>query len=93
LDEINQAFLTLDFGQGELDFLVDTGFVGTLVVGEELFDAGHPTPDGYAEAELAAGQTFVFPCYFVEFEWFGRSIRVRVGGREMAAASARLLGG
>ena len=34
LDERNQAFLTLDFGQGPLDFEVDTGFAGTLVVDE-----------------------------------------------------------
>ena len=30
LDELLQAFLTLDIDQGPLDFLVDTGFAGTL---------------------------------------------------------------
>lgn len=78
LDETNEAFLTLDFGQGPLDFLLDTGFLGTLVVGEELFDTGGATPDAYAEADLAADQTFVFPCFFVEFDWFGARVRVRI---------------
>lgn len=32
----------------------------------------------YAEAELAAEQVHVFPCYFVEFEWFGQEIRIRI---------------
>ena len=51
LDERNQAFLTLDFGQGPLDFEIDTGFDGTLVVGEELFDPAQTTPAGFAEAD------------------------------------------
>ena len=46
LDELHQSFLTLDIGQGPLDFLVDTGFAGTLVVGEELFDLHDLVPVG-----------------------------------------------
>ncbi|MDA1055327.1 MAG: hypothetical protein O3C40_33315 [Planctomycetota bacterium] len=78
VDELNQPFLTLDFGQGELDFLVDTGFIGTLVVGEELFDASNAASAGYVEAELAAGQLYTFACHFVEFEWFGKMTRIRI---------------
>jgi hypothetical protein len=36
LHELDQAFLTPDFGQGPLDFQVDTAFLGTLLVGEDL---------------------------------------------------------
>jgi len=50
----------LDIGQGPLDFLVDTGFAGTLVVGEELFDPTNAEWVGESEADLAAGQTQLF---------------------------------
>jgi hypothetical protein len=52
LDERNQAFLTLDFGQGPLVFEIDTGFTGTLLVGEELFDPAKAMPAGYVDAEF-----------------------------------------
>ncbi len=78
VDEVNQPFLTLNFGQGELDFLVDTGFIGTLIVGEELFDASDTVAAGYVEAELVAGQLYTFACHFVQFEWFGKMTRMRI---------------
>ncbi len=53
LDELDQAFLTIDTGQGALDFQIDTGFSGALVVGHELFDASRATPSGTIEAALA----------------------------------------
>ena len=89
VDDLNQPFLTLDFGQGELDFLVDTGFIGTLVVGEELFDTSNTISAGFVEAELAAGQLYTFACHFVEFEWFGKVTRVRI---LIAPGTERLLG-
>jgi clan AA aspartic protease len=78
LDERNQAFLTLDFGQGPLDFEIDTGFAGTLVVGEELFDSARATPAGYAEADLASEQSYVYPCFFVELPWHGETVLAQV---------------
>ena len=38
LDELDQAFLTFPLGNMPLDFQIDTGFSGTLIVGEEFFD-------------------------------------------------------
>jgi predicted aspartyl protease len=78
LDERNQAFLTLDFGQGPLDFEIDTGFAGTLLVGEELFDSAQATLAGYVEADLASDRSYVYPCFFVEFPWHGETVRVQV---------------
>ena len=78
LDERNQAFLTLDCGQGPLDFEIDTGFAGTLLVGKELLDPNSATPSGYVEADLASGQSYVYPCCFVELPWHGETIRVQV---------------
>ena len=63
IDQLNEAFLTIDFGQGPLDFQIDTGFSGTLIVGEELFDASRATPAGTIEARLAADQSWVYQRY------------------------------
>ena len=78
LDEFDQAFLTVDFGQGPLDFLVDTGFCGSLIIGEELFDSASAIPAGPVKAELAADQEFVYDSYFLEFDWHGRQLEVQI---------------
>ena len=53
LDELDQAFLTIDTGQGALDFQFDPGFSGALVAGHGLF--GSPEDDG-AEAGNEEGR-------------------------------------
>ena len=78
VDDLNEALLTIDFGQGRLDFQVDTGFSGTLIVGEELFDASQATPAGTIEALLAADQSWTYQRYDVQFEWLGQQALVRV---------------
>lgn len=35
LDELDQVFLTVQLGDTPLDFQIDTGFSGTLIVGDE----------------------------------------------------------
>lgn len=69
IDELRQGFLTVDIGIGPLDFMIDTGFSGTLVVGEELFDPSVGRWAGQSEADLAGGQTHEFDLYEIEFEW------------------------
>ncbi len=93
LDELHQSFLTLDIGQGPLDFLVDTGFAGTLVIGEELFDSTNAEWVGESEADLAAGQTQLFDLYEIEFLWLGQPTRTTafVGpGKECLLGTALL---
>lgn len=77
LDELNQAFLTIDFGQGPLDFHIDTGFSSTLVIGEELFDRSGATPAGTIEAELAAQQVWIYERFDIQFTWLGQQVLVR----------------
>jgi|GEM_PF-6123375 len=60
LEPDNQALLTIDFGQGPLDFLIDTGFNGTLIVGEEILDTRDLVPLGTLQAELASQQSFEY---------------------------------
>lgn len=78
LDELDQAFLTIDYGQGELDFLVDTGFNGSLLIGDALFDPAKAKFVGTIDAELAAGQTCELRRYELSFLWLGRKIRTRI---------------
>ena len=78
LDDPDEAFLTIDFGQGPLDFQIDTGFSGTLIVGEELFDRSQAAPAGSIEAQLAADQTWTYERYDVQFAWMGQRALVRI---------------
>ena len=78
LDEFSAAFLTVDFGQGPLDFLIDTGFNGALVVGEEFFDPTQAVPAGIVQADLATEEEYAYPTFLVQFPWFGETIEVRI---------------
>lgn len=78
LDELDRACLTLDIGQGPLDFEIDTGFHGTLVIGEELFEAAAAAPVGPVEADLAGDQRCVFDSYQLDFVWLGQPVRVQI---------------
>ena len=78
LDEFNLAFVTVDFGQGPLDFMIDTGFTGTLVIGEQFFDPRQAENAGSTDAELADEGWAEYATYYVEFDWFGETIRARV---------------
>ena len=78
LDEFSAAYLTVDFGQGPLDFLIDTGFNGALVVGEEFFDPTDAIPAGIVHADLATEDQYAYPTFMVQFAWFDETIEVRV---------------
>ena len=78
LDELNQAWLNLDFGQDRADFLIDTGFAGTPIIGEELFDESRAIPAGYVDSTLAAGQNFRYERFDLSLEWFGVPVRLFV---------------
>ena len=78
LDELDQAWLTVDFGHGAADFLIDTGFAGGLIIGEELFDPSQGTSAGHIDAELAAVQHYRYPTFDIEFTWFEVPIRIGV---------------
>lgn len=78
LDDQNLAWFTLDLGQGPLDFLIDTGFKGTLIVGEDLFDTAAGTWAGEMEADLAADHTASYQLYFVEINWLGEHALVEI---------------
>jgi clan AA aspartic protease len=93
LDDDDQAFMTFDCGQGPLDFLIDTGFNGSLIIGEEVFDLTDAIPAGAMTADLASNQTFQYQTYLIEFEWCGQYLitRILVGsGKECLIGTALL---
>lgn len=57
LEPNHQAMVTIELDQRPLDFLIDTGFDGTLIIGEELIDTSSLIPLGTIVAELASHQT------------------------------------
>ena len=78
LDEFDRAYLTLEPGPAPLDFEIDTGFHGTLVIGEEVFDPLAAVPVGPVEADLAGDQRCIFESYQIELVWLGQTVRVQV---------------
>lgn len=78
LDEINQAFLTVDLGHGPLDFQIDTGFSGTLLIGEEYFDFPDRVPEGDVDAILAAGHLQSFKTYGFVIRWLNEDVTLPI---------------
>ena len=75
LDELNQAWLNLDSGQDRADFCIDTGFAGTPIIGDGLFDESlarsrrassirHSRPDKVfgTNASICRSNGSEFPC-------------------------------
>ncbi len=78
LDELDQSFLTFPLGGVPLDFQIDTGFSGTLIVGEELFDPSCGTPTGSMKAELADEHVATYDVFVVVVDWFDEPTQVLV---------------
>lgn len=58
LEGLQQARLNLDFGQGRTDLLIDAGFAGTGINGEDLCDASCTIPAGFVDSTLLPDQVF-----------------------------------
>lgn len=78
IDELNQAFLTVDLGQGPLDFQIDTGFNGAFVIGDELFELPDAVPQGPVIADLAADNSQTFEAFDIQFKWLDEDVMTRL---------------
>ena len=78
LDELDQAFLTVRLAGTPLDFQIDTGFTGTLIVGVELFDPACGEPVGEMKAELADEHIARYDSFLVIVNWFDEPTQVVV---------------
>ena len=78
VDELHQAFLTVDLGNGPVDFQIDTGFSGAFLIGEEVFDLEHAVETETVEAILAADNSQTFQGYEVVIQWLGEETLVPI---------------
>ena len=78
LDEINQAFLTIDLGHGPLDYQIDTGFSGAILIGEEYFDFDDRVSEADVDAVLAMGQMQSLKTYRFVIRWLEEEVMLPV---------------
>ena len=70
--------MTLELDNTPLDFQIDTGFSGTLVVREELFDPACGIPTGTMKAELADEHVTTYDTYDVVVKWLDEHAQVQI---------------
>lgn len=93
VDELNQAFLTVDLGNGPIDFQIDTGFSGAFLIGEEVFDLEHAVETEVVEAVLAADNSQTFQGYELVIQWLAEEtlVPILVGpGKDFLIGNAML---
>ena len=70
--------ISLDVGPREIEFLVDTGFTGGLMIPEVLANDLDLTYVGAGEFQSATGQPIPVSTYSMEINWLGRRMRIPV---------------
>jgi clan AA aspartic protease len=83
--------INLDLGTGAIEFLVDTGFAGGLILPNSLVGGLLLEIEGFVEFQTATAQTFIAPTYFLEVEWLGQRTKAAVA--VSPDVSEALLGG
>jgi clan AA aspartic protease len=75
----NDPVINLDVGSSKVEFLIDTGFSGGLIIPNELAISLEINYDrGLEEFSSVTGATFYASGCFMTIVWFGRAIRVPV---------------
>ncbi len=76
--ENSEPVLKLYMGSSSIEFLIDTGFDGSLIVPTEIADGLSLRFEGFEEFHSVTGQIFVAIAYSIEIDWLGQKIRVPV---------------
>ena len=88
----DEPIIRLDVGSSQIEFLVDTGFNGGLIIPDQLAEGLDIKYDkGLEEFCSATGETFLASRCTMEITWFGEAIRVPVA--TSAKVSEAILGG
>lgn len=88
----DEPVLGLDVGSSQIEFLVDTGFNGGLIIPEQMTAGLDIKYDrGLEEFRTANEATFLASAASVEITWFGKAIRVPVATTEEVTEA--ILGG
>jgi clan AA aspartic protease len=88
----DEPVIRLDVGSSQMEFLVDTGFNGGLIMPDHLAKGLEIKYDrGLEEFCSVTGATFLASGCSMEITWFGRAIRVPVA--TSAEVNEAILGG
>ena len=88
----NDPVIKLDVGSSEVEFLVDTGFNGGLIIPNEVAQGLDINYDrGLEEFSSVTGTTFLASGCSMMITWFGEAIRVPVA--TSAEVTEAILGG
>lgn len=88
----NDPVIRLDVGSSKVEFLVDTGFNGGLIIPNELAERLDTSYDrGLEEFSSVTGATFFASACSMTIIWFGETIRVPVA--TSAEVKEAILGG
>ena len=68
--------LTLD--STSIEALIDTGFLGSLIVPRHLASDLELRFEGFEKFHTVTGQVFVAPAYTLEANWLGRRLRLPI---------------
>ena len=93
LDEFSAAYLTVDFGQDPLDFLIDTGFNGHLAVSELIVRTLDLELKDIQTGITADGRSSDFDTVDLHVTWHGRTTVVRAQVLDEPLLGTRMLRG
>ena len=75
----DEPVIGLDVGSSQIEFLVDTGFNGGLIIPEQMAEGLDIKYDrGLEEFQSVTGEMFLADAYSMRMDWLGKSIRVPV---------------
>jgi clan AA aspartic protease len=83
VDNSGRALISVELepngpGASQIEFWIDTGFTGELVISERLVSRLGLIQSGSVDAMLADGRQSVLPTYTCEIAWFGKVRRLEV---------------
>lgn len=74
----DEPAVELDLISSAIEFLVDTGFAGSLIIPENLSSGFALHFEGFDEFFTVTGDLLIAPAYSVEANWLGRRVTVPV---------------
>ncbi|PYS31302.1 MAG: hypothetical protein DMF75_14775 [Acidobacteria bacterium] len=88
----DEPVIKLDVGSSQIEFLIDTGFSGGMIIPDRLAKGLDINYDrGLEEFSSVTGETFLASGCSMTITWFGQSIRVPVATSEKVELA--ILGG
>lgn len=74
----DEPAINLALNSASIEALIDTGFVGSLIVPHRLASDLELRFEGFEDFHTVTGQVFVAPAYTLETNWLGRRLRLPI---------------